>query len=68
VVNHIRHHREAVYAAQFAVDMVVPEPFAHGGTRFDGAWNDVRGFVRWRQISQFLRSKSQAAITVERTT
>ena len=56
VVDHIGHRRETVYAAQFTVDMVVAEPFAHGGTRFDGAWNDVRGFVRWRQVSQFLHS------------
>jgi hypothetical protein len=43
VVDHIGYRREAVYAAQFAIHMFVPEPFAHGGTRFDGVKLDALG-------------------------
>jgi len=43
VVDHIGHRREAVYAAQFAIHMFVPESFAHGGTRFDGVKLDALG-------------------------
>jgi hypothetical protein len=43
VLDHIGHRREAVYAAQFAIHMFVPEPFAHGGTRFDRVKLDALG-------------------------
>jgi hypothetical protein len=35
MVDHISHGREAVYAAQFAVDTFAAEPVAHRGTRFN---------------------------------
>ena len=41
VVDHIGHRRETVYAAQFAVDMFVAEPVAHGGARFNGVKLDA---------------------------
>jgi hypothetical protein len=43
VIDNIGHSGEAVYAAQFAVNMFVTEPFAYGGTRFDGMKLDALG-------------------------
>ena len=43
VVDHFGDSCEAVYAAQFAIHMFVPEPFAYGGTRFDGVKLDALG-------------------------